>query len=256
MRLSESRSPVAGTLYTLTCTVTFPSGVQLDDSVPPNIQWPLPDTITIILTPTGPSKINSGVYVSNITLNPLQETYSGQYSCSASYSLRGISSEVVTDKMNVTVISEFFNKILLSVLTTVSYLPHTALTAPGVSVRDEGSAVTGFNYTLICEVTIPPFNDTITVSEACVIWTHPSGETESAVGNSVQLLFSPLTSDDDGVYTCTAHYLADGIASPQGNDSHEVSVSKSLCFCILRSVSHPTYPSWISYPNNCPLHRS
>ena len=111
-------------------------------------------------------------------------------------------------------------------------------------MRDEGSAVTGFHYTLICEVTIPPFNDTITVSEAFVTWTYPSGET---FGNSVQLTFAPVTSDDDGVYTCTAHYLADGIVSLQGNDSHEVSVSKSLCFCILRSVSHPTYPSWISF---------
>ena len=102
MRLSESRSPVAGASYTLTCTVTLPSEVQLDDSVPPDIQWSLPDTIN--LTPTA-SQISSGV--STITLDPLQETHSGQYSCSASYSLGGISSEVVTDEMTVTVISEF-----------------------------------------------------------------------------------------------------------------------------------------------------
>ena len=115
VRLSESRSPVAGASYTLTCTVTLPSGVQLDDSVPPNIQWSLPDTIIITLTPTALSQISSGVYVSNITLNPLQETHSGHYSCSANYSLRGISSEVVTDEMTVTVISEFLNNVQLSV---------------------------------------------------------------------------------------------------------------------------------------------
>ena len=113
VRLSESRSPVAGASYTLTCTVTLPSGVQLDDSVPPNIQWSWPDTT--ILTPTVPSQISSGIYVSNITLNPLQETHSGQYSCNANYSLHSTSSEVVTDEMTITVISEFLNNIQLSV---------------------------------------------------------------------------------------------------------------------------------------------
>ena len=97
-------------------------------------------------------------------------------------------------------------------------------------MRDKGSAVVGSNYSLFCEVTIPPFSDATAVSAPFVTWTYTFGETQRTFGNSVQLLFSPLTSDDDGVYTCTAHYLADGIASPQGNDSHEVSVSESLCF--------------------------
>ena len=99
--LSGSGSRVAGTSYTLTCTVTPPTGVQLDDSVPPNVQWLWPDTT--VLTPMKPSQISSDVYVSNITLNPLQETHSGQYSCSASYSLGGVSSEVVTEEMNITI---------------------------------------------------------------------------------------------------------------------------------------------------------
>ena len=71
--LSGSGSRVAGTSYTLTCTVTPPTGVQFDSSFPPNIQWLGPDTT--LLTPTNPSQISSGVYVSNITLNPLQETF-------------------------------------------------------------------------------------------------------------------------------------------------------------------------------------
>ena len=93
--LSGSGSRVAGTSYTLTCTVTPPTGVQFLD--PPTIQWPE-------LNIHKPSQISSSVYVSTITLNPLQETHSGQYSCSTSYSLGSISSEVVTDKLTVTVI--------------------------------------------------------------------------------------------------------------------------------------------------------
>ena len=100
--LSGSGSRVAGTSYTLTCTVTPPTGVQLDGSVPPNIQWSWPDTMRLI--PTEASQISSGVYVSNITLNPLQETHSGQYSCRASYYLGG---EVVADETSITVTCKF-----------------------------------------------------------------------------------------------------------------------------------------------------
>ena len=100
--LSGSGSRVAGTSYTLTCTVTPPTGVQF--SVPPTIQCP---GLTTAICKS--SQISSGIYVCNITLNPLQETHSGQYSCSASYSLGNISSEVVTEKMAIIVLSEFCN---------------------------------------------------------------------------------------------------------------------------------------------------
>ena len=92
---------MAGTSYRLTCTVALPSGVQFDDSLPPDIQWPEIDTS--ILTPTGPSRISSGAYVSSITLDPLRETHSGQYSCSAKYSLDNTSSQVVTDMITINV---------------------------------------------------------------------------------------------------------------------------------------------------------
>ena len=102
-------------------------------------------------------------------------------------------------------------------------------------MRDEGSAVAGLNYSLFCEVTIPMFSGTTGVSEAFILWTYPSGETQYALGNSVQLLFSPLTSDDEGVYTCTAHYLVNGIASPQGSSDYHVTFSKSVSFCTLHN---------------------
>ena len=110
-------------------------------------------------------------------------------------------------------------------------LSHAA--APGVSVRDEGSAVVGSDYSLYCEVTIPPFRDASAVTEPFVTWTNPSGKTQHAIGKSVQLTFTPLTSDDDGVYTCTAHYLVNGIASPQGSSDYHVTFSKSVSFCML-----------------------
>ena len=98
-------------------------------------------------------------------------------------------------------------------------------------MRDEGSAVAGSNYSLICEVTIPPLSDIITVTETLVIWTYPSGETQRAIGNSTQLLFSSHTSHDDGVYTCTASYFANETTSLQASSDYNVTFSKSEC-CI------------------------
>ena len=101
VRLSGSGSRVAGTSFTLTCTVTPPTGVQFDSSFPPSIQWLGSDTT--ILTPTKPSQISSGVYISTVSLNPFQETHLGQYSCRASYRLGGVSSDVVADETSITV---------------------------------------------------------------------------------------------------------------------------------------------------------
>ena len=87
-------------------------------------------------------------------------------------------------------------------------MSHTALPAPKVTVRDEGSAAFGSDYSLFCEVTIPPFSDIITVSDAFVTWTYPSGEVQHAFGNSVQLVISPLTINDEGtlVYSITCQF--------------------------------------------------
>ena len=118
---------------------------------------------------------------------------------------------------------------------SVTFLFHIALTAPGVTVRDEGSAVAGSDYSLFCEVTIPPFSGTTGVSVPVVIWTYPSGETQHVIWNTAQLLFSPLTSDDEGVYICTAYYPVNGIASPRASSDYHVTFSKSICvnFCKL-----------------------
>ena len=116
----------------------------------------------------------------------------------------------------------------------VSILSHAALSAPGVSVRDEGSAVAGSNYSLFCEVTVPPFSGTVIASEALIIWTHPSGTSDRAlIGSPGQLLFSPLTTDDGGVYTCTGYYLILGATSPRASSDYYVTFSESVWFCIL-----------------------
>ena len=107
----------------------------------------------------------------------------------------------------------------------MSVMSHAALPAPGVSVRNEGSAVAG---SLFCEVTIPPLlRDINVVSSPPVTWTYPSGEVQLAFGNSVQLVISPLTINDEGTYNCTAYYHVSGVASPSKTSFHRALVGKS-----------------------------
>ena len=95
-------------------------------------------------------------------------------------------------------------------------------------MRDEGSAVAGSDYSLFCDVTIPPLlRDINSVSSPSVTWIHPSGEVHNAFGNSVQLIISPLTINDEGTYNCTAYYHVGGVTSPSASDFHHVSVGKS-----------------------------
>ena len=80
----------------------------MNNSVSLNVQWLGPDMA--ILTPTEATQVSSGVYISNLTLNPL---HLEKYSCSVSYCLGGISSDDVRDEVlfiaddeNMTIISE------------------------------------------------------------------------------------------------------------------------------------------------------
>ena len=88
--VSGEGSGVAGTLYTLTCTVTLPSGysgVVPDPQV--YIQW--------LGLPTPPQPVQrfpSGVYITNVTLDPLPSNTT-RYTCTASYTTNGVSSRAV-----------------------------------------------------------------------------------------------------------------------------------------------------------------
>ena len=134
----------------------------------------------------------------------------------------------------------------------VHVMSHTALPAPRASVRDEGSAVAGSNYSLFCDVTIPPpLRDINAVSLPLITWTYPSGHVQHAFVNSVQLVFSPLTINDEGTYNCTAYYHVDGVTSPT-NSFHHVSVSKSYfssqpcgtyCMCIILPIQNQSTQS-------------
>ena len=80
---------VVGTSYTLTCTVSLPSGVAVPDSI--DIQWlglPAPQ---IKMTSTG-------VYIA--TLDIMLQNPTG-YTCNASYTVNMVSSKLVQDRIDI-----------------------------------------------------------------------------------------------------------------------------------------------------------
>ena len=88
--VSGEGSGVTGTSYTLTCRVSLPSGVEPDSL---DIQW-------LGLPTPQPVMISTGVYISNVTLNPLLPNNTG-YTCTASYTINGVSSLLAQATINI-----------------------------------------------------------------------------------------------------------------------------------------------------------
>ena len=103
--VSGEGSGVTGTSYTLTCRVSLPSGVEPDSL---DIQW-------LGLPTPQPVMISTGVYISNVTLNPLLPNNNG-YTCTASYTINGVSSLLVIESICIADISKFlttFNSVFM-----------------------------------------------------------------------------------------------------------------------------------------------
>ena len=87
--VSVEGSGVAGTSYTLTCTVTLPSGVAMPDSI--DIQW-------LGLSTPQHEMISPGVYTA--TLDIMLQNIS-RFTCAASYTVNGVSSKLVHDSLDI-----------------------------------------------------------------------------------------------------------------------------------------------------------
>ena len=86
---------MAGTSYTLSCRVSLPSGVEPDSL---DIQWLRLSTPELVM-------INIGVYTSTVTLDPLPPTTT-DYTCRASYTVNGVSSEEVEESLTINVVGK------------------------------------------------------------------------------------------------------------------------------------------------------
>ena len=87
--VSGEGSGVAGTSYTLTCTVSLSSGVAVPDSI--DIQW-------LGLPPPQIEMPSPGVYIATLDIMLQKPT---RYTCTASYTVNGVSSKLVQDRIDI-----------------------------------------------------------------------------------------------------------------------------------------------------------
>ncbi len=128
------------------------------------------------------------------------------------------------------------------------FLSYIAITAPTVSVTEEGIATAGHQYMLHCTVTLGegPSND------PAVTWFNPSGEPLSSEGpitlasqpssqgsrvTTYIIKFSPLYTSHGGVYTCMATVTSPyETLSEVASDNYQIiiqSMSVSIVFFLL-----------------------
>ena len=101
-----------------------------------------------------------------------------------------------------------------------------------------GSALVGStDYALFCNITIPLSTETIALLIVSGTWRYPSGRVQDLLvtetptdGDDLKffsrLSLSPLTHDDEGDYTCTAYYFADGVTSPTMSQTYHLIISE------------------------------
>ena len=113
--VSGEGSGVAGTSYSLTCSVKLPLGVA---PVSPNIQWKRPD---MPFTPASTTAITITGFLATLQLPLLQSSDAGEYLCQASYSLGGYTSQFVNDSFTLDVLPSKLMMLLLNWITTVLF---------------------------------------------------------------------------------------------------------------------------------------
>ena len=89
VRVLGEESGVAGTSYSLTCTVRLPFGIA---QFSPNIQWKRPN---MPFTPASSISLTIIGFTATLQFPSLQSSDAGEYLCQASYSLGGYTSPLV-----------------------------------------------------------------------------------------------------------------------------------------------------------------
>ena len=99
VRVSGEGSGVAGTSYSLTCTVRLPLGINQA----PDVQWKRPNMTFIQASITA---ITTAGFQATLQLPSLQSSDAGEYLCQATYSLGGYTSPLVNDTFILDIISK------------------------------------------------------------------------------------------------------------------------------------------------------
>ena len=108
VKVSGEGSGVAGTSYSLTCSVRLPLEVA---QVSPNIQWKRPN---MPFTPSLTTAFTITSFLATLQLPSLQSSDAGEYLCQASYSLGGYTSPLVNGSFTLDVSTSTLMMLLLN----------------------------------------------------------------------------------------------------------------------------------------------
>eukprot|EP00731_Ephydatia_muelleri_P025777 Em0017g860a len=184
INISTSGSPVAGQMYTLTCT----GRIVGDTSLTPVVTW---------YSSAGVVTNGNDISVSNgdLKFNPLRTSHRGLYNCTST--LRSPFSSTTATEMNIIV-----------------QIPPPTVTITSTPITTSYYAGTPLNLT--CTVQLIPQVDTNVIFNS--LWTGPGGQISSGIGrvslssgvNQTTVQFYPLNTTDTGVYNCSVSVSASG----------------------------------------------
>ena len=120
MILSGEGSGVAGTSYTLTCSVILPIGVQATSA---NIHW---ERLNMLLSSSSSIMYGSKGFLATLQLQSLQPTDAGEYICLAGLYIGNVTSPLVMNSTTVHVICKSVIASYIILYSDLKYSSHRA----------------------------------------------------------------------------------------------------------------------------------
>ena len=213
-------------MVSLECLVIITS-LDVDTNV--NITWFGPNGVVVhdnarYIIDTG--QLNSTMYGSSLNISDLSLTGDNgtQYYCRAQVGANAsfvfssfiIPSEATSE--NVTVILEGTCVILLNTVNYISSL--VAIPLPSVKIFDMGITIVDEIFILTCNATVP--DNVVGLANVNVRWLYNETIRDNVTliynrDNSATLTFSPVSQDQEGLYTCIATLSIPGIPLKRNN---------------------------------------
>ncbi|KAL5486438.1 hypothetical protein EMCRGX_G018913 [Ephydatia muelleri] len=209
VNITASGSPVAGQMYTLTCTGALVGNASIVSTT----MW----RNAVGGVPTGNDITVSG---GTLTFNPLRTSHGGQYTC-------------------LSTLTYPFNSTATNMTNVMVQIPPPTVTITSTPITTSYYAGTPLN--LPCTVQLIPQVDTNVIFNP--LWTGPGGQISSGVGrvslssgvNQTTVQFYPLNTTDTGVYNCSVSVSASG----QQYVDTSIAVSSSITSITVTALPAP-----------------
>ena len=207
--ITETSTPTAGNVHTLTCTVT----VVKDLVTNPIVKW-LHSNGNKVKSGAGINvgsvMISRSVSILTLKFNPLYMSHGGQYICKAAINIPdiGISNLITTKRHNVSFQSKFVYPVLTVIIKRFSF---ESVPSPSLSISHHPNTPmpkVGSSFSLNCTTELDGSVDGDVIFNS--LWKDYSGNIIASdsvcckKSHSLLAIFTPLQASDSGNYTCLA----------------------------------------------------